>query len=316
VGLRYSYDDKEGSDRTFVQYVGDSGGRKADDNWDQVTWRVGLDHNLSDNHFLYGFVATGYRSGGFNLMAADEAADVGTVDPEELVSYEVGYKGTMLDDRLNLSTSVYYYDYTDLQVQTEELINSVVTPVFENASDATAWGIEAELMALLTDNLMFSGNYSYNNTEYEDYDSVDTVACALGPLQQGNDLAPLCTQEQDLSGNEFLLSPEHKASANLTYMWELVDLDWRATVSYQYVGEQYTNAFNNDDYDKLDAYGQWDARLSVLSQEEIWEVTAYVKNIGDDRDSVYNERPSTVTTLQSQALTNPRMYGVKLTYNF
>jgi outer membrane receptor protein involved in Fe transport len=99
-------------------------------------------------------------------------------------------------------------------------------------------------------------------------------------------------------------------------MWELVDLDWRATVSYQYVGEQYTNAFNNDDYDKLDAYGQWDARLSVLSQEEIWEVTAYVKNIGDDRDSVYNERPSTVTTLQSQALTNPRMYGVKLTYNF
>ena len=35
-----------------------------------------------------------------------------------------------------------------------------------------------------------------------------------------------------------------------------------------------------------------------------------------DRESIYNERPSTVSTLQSQALTSPRMYGIKLTYNF
>lgn len=316
VGLRYSYDDKEGSDRTFVQYVGDPGKREEDDNWDQVTWRVGLDHHLTDNHFLYGFVATGYRSGGFNLMAPNETTDVNTVDPEELISYEIGYKGTMLDDRLSLSTAAFYYDYTDLQVKKDELINGVATPVFENAADATAWGLEAEVMALLTDSLMFSANYSYNNTEYEDYDSVDSNACALGPLQQGNDLAPICTDEQDLSGNEFLLSPEHKASANLTYMWELLELDWRATVSYQYVGEQYTSAFNNDQYDKLDDYGQWDARLSVLSQEEVWEITAYVKNISDDREAFYNERPSTVSTLQETDLTNPRMYGVRLTYNF
>ena len=316
VGLRYSYDEKKGSDQTFVQFVGDPGQRNADDDWDQVTWRIGLDHNVTDNHFLYGFVATGYRSGGFNLMAPNETTDVNTVDPEELISYEIGYKGTMLDDRLKLSTSAYYYDYTDLQVLKQELINGVATPVFENASDATAWGLEGELMALLTDSLMFSANYSYNKTEYKDYDSVDTVACALGPLQQGNDLAPLCTEEQDLSGNEFLLSPQYKASANLVYQWELIDFDWSAMVSYQYVGEQYTNAFNNDEYDKLKAYGQWDARLNIFSPDNIWEATAYVKNISDDRESIYNERPSTVSTLQSQALTSPRMYGIKLTYNF
>jgi hypothetical protein len=176
--------------------------------------------------------------------------------------------------------------------------------------------LEGELMALLTDSLMFSANYSYNKTEYKDYDSIDTVACALGPLQQGNDLAPLCTEEQDLSGNEFLLSPQYKASANLVYQWELIEFDWSAMVSYQYVGEQYTNAFNNDEYDKLDAYGQWDARLNIFSPDNVWEATAYVKNLSDDRESIYKERPSTVSTLQSQDLTNPRMYGIKLTYNF
>ena len=66
----------------------------------------------------------------------------------------------------------------------------------------------------------------------------------------------------------------------------------------------------------LDAYGQWDARLIIFSPDNVWEATAYVKNITDDRESIYKERPSTVSTLQSQDLTNPRMYGIKLTYNF
>ena len=87
-------------------------------------------------------------------------------------------------------------------------------------------------------------------------------------------------------------------------------------VSYQYVGEQYTNAFNNDEYDKLDAYGQWDARLNIFSPDNVWEATAYVKNITDDREYICKEWPSTVATLHSQDLTNPRMYGIKLTYSF
>ena len=87
-------------------------------------------------------------------------------------------------------------------------------------------------------------------------------------------------------------------------------------MSYQYVGEQYTNAFNNDEYDKLDAYGQWDARLIIFSPDNVWEATAYVKNITDDREYICKEWPSTVATLHSQDLTNPRMCGIKLTYSF
>jgi len=316
VGLRYSYDEKKGSDQTFVQYVGDPGKRKADDDWDQITWRVGLDHFLSDNHFLYGFVATGYRSGGFNLMSPTDNINVNSVDPEELISYEVGYKGQLLDNRVNVASALYYYDYTDLQVLKTDIVNGVAVPTFENASDAKAWGIETEVIALLTDNLTFSATYSYNNTEYENYDSVDSNACAVGPLANGNSLDPLCTQTQDLSGNEFLLSPEHKASASLMYFLQMASLDWRAVVSYQYTGEQYTSAFNNDEYDKLDDWGRWDARLTMASQEETWEVTAYVKNISDDREVVFNDRPSTISHLSEVTLSDPRTYGVRLTYNF
>jgi hypothetical protein len=66
----------------------------------------------------------------------------------------------------------------------------------------------------------------------------------------------------------------------------------------------------------LDAYGQWDPRLIIFSPDNVWEATAYVKNITDDREYICKERPSTVATLHSQDLTNPRMYGIKLTYSF
>ena len=66
----------------------------------------------------------------------------------------------------------------------------------------------------------------------------------------------------------------------------------------------------------LDAYGQWDPRLIIFSPDNVWEATTSVKNITDDREYICKERPSTVTTLHSQDLTNSRMYGIKITYSF
>ena len=116
AGLRYSYDEKKGGDNTFVQFVGDPDDptvfRTQEDNWDKWTWRLGVDHFLTQEHFLYGFIATGYRSGGFNFQKPTASPLVDVVKPEEILSYEVGYKGAMLENRLNLASSVYYYDYT------------------------------------------------------------------------------------------------------------------------------------------------------------------------------------------------------------
>ncbi|MFT5709968.1 MAG: iron complex outermembrane receptor protein, partial [Halioglobus sp.] len=52
---------------------------------------------------------------------------------------------------------------------------------FENADEASAWGVELEIMALLGEHITASGSYSYNHTEYDDFFSKDANACALGP---------------------------------------------------------------------------------------------------------------------------------------
>ena len=113
-----------------------------------------------------------------------------------------------------------------------------------------------------------------------------------------------------------MLSPEHKAAANHVYTWQMASFNWQALVSYQYTSDQYTSAFNNNDYYKLESWDRWDAHLSMGSADESWEVIAYVKNITDDREVVFNNRPSAISHLSEVTLTDPRVYGLRLTYRF
>ena len=320
AGLRYSYDEKKGNDNTFVQYVGDPDNptvyRAEDDSWDKWTWRLGADHYLTPDQFLYAFVATGYRSGGFNFQKPSATTDVDVVKPEEIISYEIGYKGSTFENRLNVGASVYYYDYTDLQVIKQDVENGIALNTFQNAKDAEAAGLELDFRALPTPSIMLSGTYSYNFTEFKTFSSKDANACTLGPYAVGDTQNPLCIDEQDLQGNEFVLTPKNKASLNATYFWQMFDLDWSATGTYSYTGKQWMSIFNDPQYDRVDSYDRWDARVNMAALDQQWEVTAFVKNIADDRNIISRGRPSTVTQNATSVLSDPRIYGLKVQYNF
>ena len=86
--------------------------------WSKGTWKLGFDYLVSQDLFLYGSVATGYKSGGFG-DAVDicdcNITDTFDYDPENNITYELGFKATMLDGKLNLLGNVFLMDNTDLQ---------------------------------------------------------------------------------------------------------------------------------------------------------------------------------------------------------
>jgi iron complex outermembrane receptor protein len=163
---------------------------------------------------------------------------------------------------------------------------------------------------------MLVASYSWNDSEYDEFLTKDANACALGPLANGMGQAPLCQEELDLSGNQFPTMPEHKVSFSATYYWNLLELDWSGTVSYFYTDDSWATAFNNPLYDRIDHYDRWDARVTAGTAERDWELAAFVRNIEDDREVVALDRPSTVTHNAQTTLSEPRTYGVSLTYNF
>jgi len=77
----------------------------------KVTWRVNLDWAMTDNILWYGNVTTGYRGGGYNLVFFSQT---GTYGPEELIAYEIGYKGQHLDNTLQVNASEFIYDYSQI----------------------------------------------------------------------------------------------------------------------------------------------------------------------------------------------------------
>ncbi|MEY4931739.1 MAG: hypothetical protein RLZZ403_59, partial [Pseudomonadota bacterium] len=79
--------------------------------WD---WKVGADWKLNDEMLVYGTVATGFRSAGFQArpFTPGQVNDVyGPFPAEEVLSYELGYKADFFNGRLRANVAAFLDDY-------------------------------------------------------------------------------------------------------------------------------------------------------------------------------------------------------------
>lgn len=147
-------------------------GSPSDFTFEETTGRIGIDWALSVDSMVYGFVSKGYKPGGFNPPVSE--AFQGDIkfdfEPEEVLAYEIGTKNTLLDGRMTLNGSIFFYDYEGLQI----------TRIANNSSindniDAEIWGVELEGMWLpeAVPGMQIDFAYSYLNTEVTDGESVD-----------------------------------------------------------------------------------------------------------------------------------------------
>lgn len=332
LGLRYSYDKKAGSEEVYiaVPMTGDyfspgvalishtqdalnpnnsigflqntQTNNDGADNWENVSGTARLEYSIEDG-FVYGSISTGYRSGGFNL-GAGKSSGLDDFGQETITSYEVGYKGMLLDDAMSVAVSAYYYDYQDLQVlQTFIADSGNQGNEINNAATASITGLELELAWRASERLTLSGGYAYTKAEYDSFTTIDT--------------ASFSDVEQDLGGNSLNRAPEHKVGLSAVYDIPLGDKGDLSLVGvYSWVDEMYTDVFNSelgklDDWDRIDLRAIWRAPTDNLS------VSAFVKNLTGDRDATDASRGTATDDFQrSEAVTDPRMYGVAVNYGF
>jgi iron complex outermembrane receptor protein len=274
-----------------------------DMDWDNLSGMIRAEYTLNDGSLLYGSISTGYRSGGFNLGTV--APGVDSFDEETLISYEVGYKGSLAEDSLLLELVAYLYDYSDLQV-----VQSFLDPEtgaqgteFTNAASAEVKGVEAQFTWLVSDQLRLSGSYAYNNAKYTDFITIDKST-----LEQ-----PVV----DLSGNYLNRAPKNKLNFQASY-WVPLESGGGLTFSgfYTWTDEMFTDPRNSLN-GRLDSWDRFDAMATWTSASESIAVTAFVQNIGDDRYAT-DASGGTLADgfLRTEYLTAPRMYGLKFNYRF
>lgn len=165
VGGRHTRDEKSVVQSAILPdgtplFAGASGERS----WSRFTPRVGIDYTVDDTLY-YASYSEGYRGGtviGGRPVTPDTATTY--LDPEEAKSIELGIKTQLADDRVRLSASYFQIEYENLQASFRDTVTQLITVV---AADNDIQGLELEVTALPTENLMFYLSSGYLDSEWK-----------------------------------------------------------------------------------------------------------------------------------------------------
>ena len=110
------------------------------------TYLITPQFRISPDVMAYARVATGYRQGGTNVQAAVTAAGVPLqYSSDTTKNYEIGFKADTLNHALSFDTSIYYIDWTNIQLnEVNPLTNLTYTA---NAGHAKSQGVEVSVNA-------------------------------------------------------------------------------------------------------------------------------------------------------------------------
>jgi iron complex outermembrane recepter protein len=132
-----------------------------------TTPRFALSYQLDTNNLFYFSASKGFRAGGGNANLPNGCTGAGYREgyqPDWVWSYEIGAKNTLLDNRLQLASSVYHINWSNIQSLVQAFPCGI--SYVENTGTAAVNGFDVNLQALLTSHLRFDAKVSYTNAYY------------------------------------------------------------------------------------------------------------------------------------------------------
>jgi iron complex outermembrane recepter protein len=306
VGLRWNQDEIDADfSPTTLTFANGSvvplfARTKMDDKYNEMTYRVGLNHNVSEDVMIYGTYSRGYKTGGFNLVNLGGAPEP-AVEPEFLDAYEAGLKTSgWAGGRVQVNLAAFYYDYQDLQVQT---IVDLATKV-ANAGQATVYGGEFEIKAQTTENLLLSGGLSYIHSEFDEYLGVANLPAPSG-------FGAVTVPGIDFAGNELVQTPEYSLTVSADYLIPTSLGNFNINLHLFY-----TDDFYWDDNNRLyeDGYEIVNGTVSWTNPEEDLKISLWGRNLTDTKYSV--RRDSAPQPNDNYTPGPPASYGIKAEYSF
>jgi len=183
LGARYTDEDKHAI--VLNQYFTDTRYTSAWENtadfdrrvnFKNISPKVSLDWHITPNIMAYGLFSRGFKSGGYNIRANTTSIPRSgePFDDEQVDSFEIGSKLSLLDQRLFLNLAYFYNKYKDIQLS---VFTSFTLPDgtetffgdFTNAGKGTVQGLEVEYQILPSPHWIISGNLAWLDARYDEF---------------------------------------------------------------------------------------------------------------------------------------------------
>ena len=266
----------------------------GDASFEEFTPRASITFKPNDDNTIYASYSKGFKGGGFDprgnatiapdtnrngVREFDEIYDFFLFEPETVDSYEVGYKASLFDRRLNFALAGFYADYKDVQIPGSVGVDANGDGIFEsfagvttNAASAEIKGIELEASARLArdfagpgSRVNLSGTLGYIDAKYKEF------LAAVGTPPVLTDISKLRAIQN---------TPEWTASGTLDGSVGVGggNLFASTTVSYR----SKTNQFElPSPFLDQPGYALWDASLVWTDASDRYSIGLHAKNITD-----------------------------------
>lgn len=298
LGARYSKDDRKAKRNNQSALPGFIG--KYDDDFDNFNPSLTIVYDINDNMNMYGKVVSGYKSGGTSTRSANAELFAIGFEEEDIISYELGYKGELWDGRARLNGALFYMDLDGLQTSIQTDPVSPAGRDFLPIDNNEIKGAEVDITLLLTEGLTFSGSYGYLDTKLGQ-SSIDSPAGTFFLI------------------DEFSSAPENSYSVALDYRRPLPNGELGFNINYGWQDKVYTSV-NLSDTTRLDDYALLGAALA-WSDIQIGDMPGSLRamlwgrNLTDEEYGLVSTAAwSTFGAADVQTFGDPRTYGVTLTY--
>ncbi|WP_292223682.1 TonB-dependent receptor [Brevundimonas sp.] len=278
---------------------------KASDTFEKFTPRASISYDFSDEITGYASVGQGFKSGGWD-MRGDAALVPQTVNgykPETVTTYELGLKGSAFERRLNFASAVFYSDYKDQQITTQQVATAPavgIASVVDNAGASTIYGFELEGSAFLTNDISANFSLGYLKNEFDKFITLVTGS-------------PVDISDTRKPQN----SPEWSAYYGMTWRGDILGGEIRVTPSLSYRSSYHLFDAPDPILDQK-GYVLADASVVWIAPSKRWEVGLFGRNLTDVRYKVggYSFPGATYNNSISGFYGPPTTYSARLTYRF
>jgi iron complex outermembrane recepter protein len=156
-------------------------------------------------------------------------------------------------------------------------------------------------------------------SDYPGFDPLSVDPTAPANVNGGLGLPPNDGEgfAKNVGGNQLPNAPHFTTSLSAEYTLPVSE-DWAATLhsDFYWQSQSFARVFNDRPYDKIRGYSNVNLAL-ILTSASGWQVLGYLKNVFDTTaitGDFLNSDDSGLTT--NVFLTDPRLYGVRVTKNF
>ena len=343
AGARYSHEENDWAVNQFFAYAGtqpwtadflslgihDQSGDLLfsgpdvliSDTFEPFTWRLAVDHRMSEDAMIYASVATGYSSGGFNSVQ-DPHTGKFTFDETESIAYEVGYKATLKDGAMTLNIAAYYNDYKDYIAEPAIVLLPSVIVYDRVGGNAEAMGIELEMDWIPAENWLVNLRASVLNAEYGNFvtglgGTLATAGAQLDSFVSVGTLnipAGVVVPQMRLDGKQIAFSPDFTTGLTVSKTMDLGGAGTLTPLLQFYYSASYSVSDQGYRHGQQDAYSQTSLRLTWRSGDGRFNVSGFVHNLEDEK--VLNRANIFGSSQATQQYAPPRTWGVTVGYNY